>query len=271
MRRGSEWWNEGVKMKVEEKKRAFEEWLQCNSAEKYERYREKNVEAKQKVEEAKRMSNFKWGLDFDGLYEENKKKFWKKVRKGGSRTEETVKDVNGWLLRGNEARKRWAEYFEFLNVQEDREADIVAVGVVQVPVMGEENEREITVEGVKRALNETKGGKAPGMDGVRVEILKEGGVTVLEWLVRLFNICFLLSIVPVDWVIACMVPSYKGKGDMYEHSNFRGISLLSVVGKVYGRVLIGLGIKQKIWLRKCRVGLGEVEDVQIRFFLLLGR
>ena len=57
MRRGSEWWNEEVKMKVEEKKRAFEEWLQCNSVEKYERYREKNVEAKRKVEEAKRMSN----------------------------------------------------------------------------------------------------------------------------------------------------------------------------------------------------------------------
>ena len=41
-------------------------------------------------------------------------------------------------------------------MQEDREADIVAVGVVQVPVMGEENEREITIEEVKRALNETK-------------------------------------------------------------------------------------------------------------------
>ena len=51
-------------------------------------------------------------------------------------------------------------------------------------------------------------------------MLKEGGVTVLEWLVRLFNICFMLSIVPVDWVIACMVPLYKGKGDMYECSNF---------------------------------------------------
>ena len=61
-------------------------------------------------------------------------------------------------------------------------------------------------------------------------MLKEGGVTVLE--------CFMLSIVPVDWVIACMVPLYKGKGDMYECSNFRGISLLSVVGKVYCRVLI---------------------------------
>ena len=52
------------------------------------------------------------------------------MRKGGLRTEETVKDVNGWVLRGNEARERWAEYFEeLLNVQEDREAYIVAVGV----------------------------------------------------------------------------------------------------------------------------------------------
>ena len=40
MRRGSEWWNEGVKMKVEEKTRAFEEWLLCNNMEKHERYRE---------------------------------------------------------------------------------------------------------------------------------------------------------------------------------------------------------------------------------------
>ena len=48
---------------------------------------------------------------------------------------------------------------------------------------GVSNEREITIEEVKRALNETKGGKAPGIDGVRVEMLKEGGVTVLEWLV----------------------------------------------------------------------------------------
>ena len=50
----------------------------------------------------------------------------------------------------------------------------------------------------QRALNEMKGGKAHGLDGVRVEMLKEGDVTVLEWLVRVFNVCFMLSIVPVD-------------------------------------------------------------------------
>ena len=98
--------------------------------EKYKRYREKSVETEQKVEEGKRMSYFKWGQDFDRSYEENKKKFWEEVRKDGLRTEETVQDVNGRLLRGNEVRKRWAEYFEeLLNVQKDREADIVAVEV----------------------------------------------------------------------------------------------------------------------------------------------
>ena len=97
----------------------------------------------------------------------------------------------------------------------------MAVGGIQMPVMGEENERDITKEEVKRALNETKGGKAPRMDGVRVEMLEEGGATVLEWLVRVCNICFMLSIVPVDWVIACMVPLWKSEGDVCECSNFR--------------------------------------------------
>ena len=59
-------------------------------------------------------------------------------------------------------------------MQEDREAVIVAVGGVQVLVMGEENEREITVEEVKRALNETKGGKAPGMDGESGDVERRG-------------------------------------------------------------------------------------------------
>ena len=248
------------------------------------------METKPKVEEAKRMSNFKWRQDFNRSYEESKKKFWKemrRVRKGGWRMEETVKDINGRLLRGNEVKKRRSEYFEkLLNVQEDREADIVAVGVVQVPVMGEENERKITTLEEKAALNETEGGKAPGMDGVRV-MLKEGNVTVLEWLVRVFNICFMLSIVPVDWVIACMVSLYKGKGDVHECSNFRGISLLSVAVKVYGRILInriidetenvigevqsgfrrGRGCTDQIFTVRqiCEKYLGKGEDVYFAF------
>ena len=242
IRKGSEWWNEEVKMKVEEKKKAYTEWLQGRSREKYERYKAKKREVKHCVAEAKRAANTSWGRKLTSAYEENKRKFWKEIkraRKSDTKTEETVKDETGRLLKGSDARKRWANYFEdLLNVEEEREADIVAVGGVEVPVMGEVNEEEITREEIVRALKDTKAGKAPGVDGVRAEMMKEGGATVLEWLVRLFNICFISSMVPLDWVHACIVPLYKGKGDVHECGNSRGISLLSVVGKVYGRVLI---------------------------------
>ena len=69
-------------------------------------------------------------------------------------------------------------------------------------------------------------------------VMKNRGLGMNANKVRLFNICFMLSVVPVDWVIACMVPLCKGMGDVHECSNFRGISLLSMVRKVYDRVLV---------------------------------
>ena len=39
--------------------------------------------------------------------------------------------------------------------------------------------------------------------------------------------------------MAGIVPLYKGKGDRCECSNSRGLSILSAVGKLYGRVIIG--------------------------------
>ena len=42
----------------------------------------------------------------------------------------------------------------------------------------------------------------------------------------------------MDWRGACIVPLDKGKGDKCECSNSRGTSLLSVVGKLFARVLI---------------------------------
>ena len=42
----------------------------------------------------------------------------------------------------------------------------------------------------------------------------------------------------MDWRGACIVSLYKGKGDKCECSNSRGVSLLRVVGKQFGRVLI---------------------------------
>ena len=53
---------------------------------------------------------------------------------------------------------------------------------------------------------------------------------------KLLNLCFVTGVVPIEWRSAEIVPLCKGKGDMNECSNSRGISLLFVVGKLYGSV-----------------------------------
>ena len=100
------------------------------------------------------------------------------------------------------------------------------------------NERAISLEEVGEAVNEMKSGKAPGLDVFPVECLKKGGMAVLEWLVRLLNLSFDMGVVPMDWHGACIVPLYKGNGDKCECCNSRTISFLSVVGRLFGRVLI---------------------------------
>ena len=83
-----------------------------------------------------------------------------------------------------------------------------------------------------------KGGKAAGIDGIVVEMLKNGGISIINWLLRIFNKCMESGVVPDDWKVGCIVPVYKGKGDRRDWTNYKVISILSIPGKIYGRVLI---------------------------------
>ena len=46
---GSEWWNNGVKKVLEEKRQLFQRWLQSKRSEEWEMYKEKRREAKRSV------------------------------------------------------------------------------------------------------------------------------------------------------------------------------------------------------------------------------
>ena len=165
------------------------------------------------------------------------------MKKGQRARDEMVKDVNGQILPDGVEVRRWAECFEqVLNVAVVREVNINVVGNWRMPMLGDLNGRAISLVEVREAVNEIKSGKTQGLDGFPVECLKKGGMAVLEWLVRLLNGSFDMGVVPMDWRGACTVPLYKGKGDKCECSNSRGIRLLSVVGKLYGRVLI-----KRVW------------------------
>ena len=50
-----------------------------------------------------------------------------------------------------------------------------------------------------------------------------------------------------------IIPLYKGNGERAECKNYRGVSLLSVVGKIYAGILVD---------KVCRVNGGLIEDEQ---------
>ena len=130
-----------------------------------------------------------------------------------------------------EVIERWKEHFRGLY------RDLVGPdqNMTRSEAAGEDDP-EIMMEEVRRGVKRLKMRKAPGVCGVMPEMLKAGGEVVVKWLVMLFNMIWRVGVAPSDWRKAQIIPIYK-KGSRLECSNYRGISLLSVVGKVYARVL----------------------------------
>ena len=53
------------------------------------------------------------------------------------------------------------------------------------------------------------------------------------------DLAFESSVSPEDWRSNIIVPLSKGKGETTECKNYRGISFLSVVRKIYAGILVG--------------------------------
>ncbi|OWF47171.1 RNA-directed DNA polymerase from transposon BS [Mizuhopecten yessoensis] len=79
-------------------------------------------------------------------------------------------------------------------------------------------------------------GKASGQDEISHYMLKNVCHTICKPLELLFNISLSAGVYPKLWKLAKVMPLFK-KGDRHSPLNYRPISLLSTVGKVFERVI----------------------------------
>lgn len=79
-------------------------------------------------------------------------------------------------------------------------------------------------------------GKSGGIDGVIIEMLKTSLNIVEPYLRHLYNAILESGNYPEQWSKAVLVPLHK-KGSTSNLNNYRGIALLSVVGKVFSKVI----------------------------------
>ena len=149
-----------------------------------------------------------------------------------------VRDSSGdHLISDRQAvNARWREHFSNLLSNTNTPIDpSILSNVPQHPVANELADSP-TLDEVARALMHFKKMKAPGRDGIMAELLQQGGPKALEALHTLISSIWQCELVPQDWVEAVIVPLPK-KGNLEVCDNWRGISLLSVPGKVFGRII----------------------------------
>ncbi|VDP43352.1 unnamed protein product [Heligmosomoides polygyrus] len=81
-----------------------------------------------------------------------------------------------------------------------------------------------------------KPGTAPGPDGISADLLRTGGSALCSLLAKHFNHYLRLGRIPDSWKESKTVLIFK-KGQQENINNYRPISLLSVVYKIFTKIL----------------------------------
>ena len=96
---------------------------------------------------------------------------------------------------------------------------------------------KITEDEIKKAMKGLKSGKACGIDSITNEFIKCTSDVMMPVYCKLFNHVFDTGILPDSWLNGIIVPIYKNKGDPNDATNYRGLTILSCLGKVFTSIL----------------------------------
>jgi hypothetical protein len=97
----------------------------------------------------------------------------------------------------------------------------------------EEFNLDFTLDEVLENIKSLKNDKSEGADFVKNEFIKKCPQNVVELIVKLFNLILRTGHIPNDWCIGLIVPIFKKKGSKFDPNNYRGITLLSCLGKLF--------------------------------------
>ena len=98
-----------------------------------------------------------------------------------------------------------------------------------------------TVTETRKAVQQLSSGKAPGADAIPAEVYKAGGgggLPMAEKLTELFHCMWRKEAIPQEFKDASIIHLYKRKGNPQVCDNHRGISLLSIAGKILAKILL---------------------------------
>jgi predicted peroxiredoxin len=103
--------------------------------------------------------------------------------------------------------------------------------------INQEINNQITDEEIIKAVKTLKNNKSPGLDNILNEHIKISINKMLPIYNKLFNVIFNTGQIPVNWTKGVILPIYKNKGNIESPENYRPITLLSCLGKMFTAIL----------------------------------
>ena len=89
---------------------------------------------------------------------------------------------------------------------------------------------------ISKAISKLKNGKSPGLDNIPTNMLKWAQNELLPKIEKLFNSCLSSENYPKNWAVGYITPIHNA-GDISDPNNYRGISVTSVLGKLFNSIL----------------------------------
>ena len=113
--------------------------------------------------------------------------------------------------------------------------------------------------------------KSSGITGIPVKIIKACTEKITPILIDFFNNCLSNSNIPIEWTHAIVTPLYKKKGPVTLMNNYRGISILTLIAKLFEKLIfsqISNYLKKKMYSSKPNMVFAMASRVNLRFMNL---
>lgn len=157
-----------------------------------------------------------------------------------------ISSSDGTLLTDREdILNRWKEHFETVLNNASTTDDEIIASIIERPEIPELSLLP-ALEEVVTAIKQISSGKKSGKDALPPEVFKYGGQKLVKKLHRLFVKIWQTGNVPQDFKDALIQHLYKNKGNRNICDNHRGISLLSIAGKILARLILNRIMKHLV-------------------------
>ena len=225
----SKWFNNECKQAKAEFLITKRELKRCNSDVNNHNYNK----ARQEYRKIKRVAKAKYLTHEQSLLSDlsknNTKQFWKKINEYKNTRKVVYND---------KSLHDFANYFKELSNTSNSNVNILNEEFDEVDhnISIDELDKPFDIDEISRVIISLKRNKSSGFDNIAADFFIDARYFIVLYLVHLFNKIFDNGVYPELWTKGMIVPIYK-KGDKNNVANYRGITLINSMAKIFSLTL----------------------------------